>query len=143
MKRQKKILVFLLCFLKMFPLLQLQIATNILHAENSDNAIEYIAQQNTIDPSVFNFQNYSAILPNELLENEETSHLTKVPIKSSDGELIITEIPKDVKTIRIFKDTHSILPLTPGELGIINEGNHNRGAFYLTPEPDLRSLSNF
>ena len=117
----------------MFPLLQLQIATNILHAENNDQTVEIISKQNQIDPSTFDFENYSAVLPVELRNKEEYPHLKKIPIETSETENVIPNVPPDVKSIRIFSDSNSISPLLPGQLGIINEAHKTKRAYFMIP----------
>ena len=119
----------------MFPFLQLQIATNILHADNSDDNVEYVIQKNKnqIDPSVFLFDNYTAILPTELRNNEEHTHLKEIPINNNDSEMQIENIPNDLNTIRIFTDSKKLSPLLPGQLGIIQEGHNNKRAYFMQP----------
>lgn len=124
----------------MFPLLQLQLASNILRSDSNDEIADYRVNKN-IDPSVFSIENYSAVLPMELSGKGSETCLRKLPVSKTDSEITITDVPKGLRQIRIFSKSSGILPLQPGQLGIIEEGSRNKRAYFLAPASELNNVN--
>ena len=116
----------------MFPLLQLRLASNILRSESKKDEVDTVCEH-VIDPSVFSIDNYSAVIPSELSSVPKVSFLKRLHVVASDSDFVISDIPKEAKSIRVFRNTEDLSPLMPGQLGIIDEGTLSRRAYFLEP----------
>ncbi|EAX98580.1 hypothetical protein TVAG_429340 [Trichomonas vaginalis G3] len=128
----------------MFPLLQLQLASNIIHNDSKDELDQYRRERMNSPPDnkIFNIQNYFCTIPNILTKHNDGKVLTKIEITRKDNEFSLPNVPFGINEIRFFTDRDKLSTLKPGQLGIIDVDSNCKHAYYISYNQDIAGAAN-
>jgi len=115
----------------MLPLFRLQLASNILLVEGNEEVDNCILRKSH-GSTVFSSTNYCCEIPKELLGDSDDMFLKKVAVQKDGSNVIIKNLPSDVKEIVYCTNRRDLRPLSPLQLCVICDGSRDPSAYFLS-----------
>lgn len=128
----------------MFPLLQLQLASNIIHKDSKEELDQYRRERVNApeNKKIFEVQNYLCTIPTILTKHNDGKTLTKIDIPRNENEFSLSNVPIGINEIRFFTNRDKLSTLKPGQLGIVDFDSNCKHAYYLSYSPEFAGAAN-